>query len=142
MKTIHSPVTSIMTNNVIFLDLQKHTIEDAEKLFRKHKIKHLPVVDHKKLVGILSLTDLQRLSFINTYGADEHDADTEVLSMLTIEQVMLSKPTVIQANQTIKDVAEILSHREFHALPVVRGENLIGIVTTTDLIKLLLEESS
>ena len=42
--------------------------------------------------------------------------------------------------QTIKEVAEILASREFHALPVIDGTKLVGIVTTTDLIKYLLEQ--
>jgi CBS domain-containing protein len=41
---------------------------------------------------------------------------------------------------TLKEVAEILSKREFHALPVVIENKLVGIVTTTDLINFMLEQ--
>jgi CBS domain-containing protein len=85
---------------------------------------------------MLSLTDLLRLSFMDTYGDDESSIDTAVYSM----QVMVSNPVTVKSMQTIKEVAEILASREFHALPVIDGTKLVGIVTTTDLIKYLLEQ--
>ncbi|MBT8303071.1 MAG: CBS domain-containing protein, partial [Bacteroidia bacterium] len=54
--------------------------------------------------------------------------------------VMAKNLISVNSETTIKEVAEILSKREFHALPVVDGENLVGIVTTTDLINYLLEQ--
>lgn len=128
-----------MTEQVITLNLT-HSLEDAEALFKKHGIRHIPVVSGEKLIGMLSLTDLLRISFVDNYSDDEGQVDTAVYSMLTIEQVMVSKPVAIQADLSIKEVAEILATREFHALPVVEGEKLVGIVTTTDLIRYLLEQ--
>jgi CBS domain-containing membrane protein len=46
----------------------------------------------------------------------------------------------VSPETTIREVAEILASREFHALPVVLDELLVGIVTTTDLIKYLLAQ--
>jgi len=63
--------------------------------------------------------------------------------MLTISQVMSHKPRVVKADESIRHVAEILAVEEFHALPVVDPEDelkLIGIVTTTDVIRYLLEQ--
>ena len=53
---------------------------------------------------------------------------------------MAKTPEVISSEATVKEVAEILSKREFHALPVVDNGDLVGIVTTTDLIKYLLAQ--
>ena len=47
---------------------------------------------------------------------------------------------VIQQNDTIFEVATILADSEFHSLPVVDGSELVGIITTTDLIKFLIEQ--
>ena len=132
------PVSHIMTKGVYTLKL-RNKLEDAEKMFKKHGVRHLPVVDGSKLIGMLSLTDLQRVSFVDSYEDDNH-VDTAVYNLLTIEQIMASKVTTVNVDTTIKEVAEILSSREFHALPVVEGENLVGIVTTTDLIRYLLEQ--
>lgn len=58
--------------------------------------------------------------------------------MFSVEQVMSKNLVKVSPDTTIKEVAEILSKREFHALPVVLDELLVGIVTTTDLIKYLI----
>ena len=63
--------------------------------------------------------------------------------MLTISQVMSHKPRVVKASDSIKEIAEILSKEEFHALPVVDDQDdakLVGIVTTTDVIQYMLEQ--
>lgn len=133
------PVSHIMTEHVVSLNLT-HSLEDAEKLFKKHNIRHIPVVSGDELIGMLSLTDLLRISFVDNFGGDEGRIDTAVYNMLSIDQVMVSNPTAVDVETTIRDVAEILSKREFHALPVVEGKKLVGIVTTTDLIKYLLEQ--
>jgi CBS domain-containing protein len=132
-------ITKIMTAQVVTINLS-HSLSHAEALFAKHKIRHIPVVNGQELIGMLSLTDLLRLSFMDNYGDDESSVDTAVYSMLSIEQVMVSNPVTVQSMQTIKEVAEILASREFHALPVIDGTKLAGIVTTTDLIKYLLEQ--
>ena len=131
-------VSKIMSTNLITIS-PSHSLVDAEKLFRKHKIRHIPVVNNKKIVGILSLTDLLRLSFVDTYEDDTH-VDTAIYNMLGVEQVMVSNPVHVSSTKTIREVAEILSKNEFHALPVVDGGNLVGIVTTTDLLNYLLEQ--
>jgi len=53
---------------------------------------------------------------------------------------MMQGPRVVSPTTTIKETAEILASEDFHALPVVEDANLVGIVTTTDLIKYLLEQ--
>lgn len=133
------PVSKIMSTDVISLNLGD-SLYDAEKLFKEHKIRHIPVVKNKDVIGILSLTDLLRISFVEAYGADEGEIDTTIYSMLNIEQVMAKNPVQVNSSKTIKDVAEILSSNEFHALPVVDNHELTGIVTTTDLLKYLLDQ--
>jgi CBS domain-containing protein len=60
--------------------------------------------------------------------------------MFTVRQVMAKEIVVISPTCTIRDTASILSKNEFHALPVCEGELLVGIVTTTDVIKYFLEQ--
>ncbi|MBC8768259.1 CBS domain-containing protein [Arenibacter sp. BSSL-BM3] len=133
------PVSKIMTTNLITIN-HTNSLLDAEKLFEKHKIRHIPVVSNKKIIGILSLTDLLRISFVDTYGQDDSQVDTAVYNMLSIEQVMVKDPVHISPSLSIKEVVEILAKKEFHALPVVENGDLVGIVTTTDLLNYLLEQ--
>jgi CBS domain-containing protein len=134
------PVSSIMTKHVVAVQLDD-TLINANTLIRKHHIRHLPVVHGEQLVGMISKTDLNRLTFSGLF-AGEGDADEAVFDMLNISQVMSHKPRAVKESDTIKRVAEILSTEEFHALPVVADDDeskLVGIVTTTDVIKYMLD---
>lgn len=133
------PISRIMTSQVITLNTSQ-SLAEAEEIFTKHNIRHIPVVSGTKLMGILSLTDILRISFVESYGDEEHSVDTAVYNILSIEQVMVTNPVTVSPTQTIKEVAQILSNKEFHALPVVEDGVLKGIVTTTDLIKYLLAQ--
>ena len=53
---------------------------------------------------------------------------------------MVKDVVSVSPNTTIKEVAQFLAEKEFHALPVVDQERLVGIVTTTDLINYLVEQ--
>ena len=117
-------------------------LSQAERLFKLHNIRHLPVMKGDKLIGMLSLTDLQRLSFADNFEAvnpNEAGVDRALYNMIGIAQVMTQQVESVQISQSIPEVAAILAKREFHALPVLEGDKLVGIVTTTDLIRLLAE---
>jgi len=133
------PVSKIMTKDLITLNLYDD-LYTAEKLFKKHHIRHIPVVDHHKIVGMLHLSDLKRISFLDAFDSNEIKVDNVIYKMLNIEHLMVKNPIPVQANASIKSVVEILSEKEFHALPVVDKNKLVGIVTTTDLLKYLLKQ--
>jgi len=135
----HVPVATIMTKNVIKLN-STDDLTKAEALFKKHHIRHIPVVQGNTIVGMLSLTDLLRISFADAVDEEPMEVDTTVYNMFSIEQVMARHLVTVSPETTIREVAEILASREFHALPVVLDELLVGIVTTTDLIKYLLAQ--
>lgn len=128
-----------MTTDVFTADVDKDTLFDVKDLILSKNLRHVPVVRGKKLVGIISKTDIDRLIFSRVFE-DEEDADEAVLEMLKIEQVMTHSPKVVSPDATVREVAEILAHEEFHALPVTEGNRLVGIVTTTDVIKYMLTQ--
>lgn len=136
-----APISMIMTAPVVTLK-KKDSLETAEKLFKKYNIRHIPVVSKEAIVGMLSYTDLLRLSFADVTDNLESDADADamVYNMFTIKQVMKKHIVTVTSSTSIKKVAEILASKEFHALPVVDDNKLVGIVTTTDLIKYLLKQ--
>ena len=133
------PVADIMTTDVHTADVDKDTLFDVKDLMLAKGLRHVPVVHGKKLVGIISKTDIDRLIFSRMFE-EEEDADEAVLEMLKIEQVMTHKPKAVTKDTTVREVAEILAKEEFHALPVVDGDKLVGIVTTTDVIKYMLTQ--
>ncbi len=135
-----APISMIMTEDVITLK-KTDNLETAEQLFKRHKIRHIPVVRGDVIIGMLSYTDLLRLSFADiTNDDDDNSTDVMVYSMFTIEQVMKKNVVSVSSSKSIKEVAEILASKEFHALPVVDNNSLSGIVTTTDLIKYLIKQ--
>jgi CBS domain-containing protein len=134
-----APVTTIMTENVITLK-KNDSLETAEKLFKKHHIRHIPVVRGDVIIGMLSYTDLLRISFADSVYDDDDHVDSIVYNMFSIEQVMAKKVVSVSPSNSIKEVAEILAKSEFHALPVVDKNILVGIVTTTDMINYLLKQ--
>ncbi len=134
----HVPISQIMTTNVVTLST-KDDLVTAEELFKKHRIRHIPVVRDGTILGILSYTDLMRISFADAIDDDEYEVDTMVYNMFSIEQVMVKDVVSVTPNATVKEVAQFLAQKEFHALPVVDDRKLVGIVTTTDLIRYLLE---
>ena len=135
-----APVSMIMTAPVITLK-KNDSLENAEYLFKKHHIRHIPVVTGNVVVGMLSYTDLLRLSFADvTDDGLDGDSDVLVYNMFAVKQVMNHHIVTVSSSNSIKEVAEIFTTHEFHALPVVDNNQLVGIITTTDLIKYLLKE--
>jgi CBS domain-containing membrane protein len=134
-----TPISAIMTKKVITLS-KGDSLEKAELLFKTKHIRHIPVVKNSAIIGMLSYTDLLRISFADAIDEDEEYVDAIVYEMFTIEQVMARNLVSVSPSTTIKEVAEILSKREFHALPVVENDILVGIVTTTDLINYMLAQ--
>ena len=133
------PISHIMTTDPYVLNLTDG-LSHAEILFKRHKVRHLPVVSGEEIIGILSMTDLARISFVDSYDPNNFYVDTSIYSLFSLEQIMVRNPQCIIPDTLIKDAAELFLKSEFHALPVVENKKLLGILTTTDLIKYLLEQ--
>lgn len=133
----NQPISSIMTQEVITLCL-KDSLYSAEKRMKTNHIRHMPVVDEDKLIGLISLSDLQRISFIDAYSK-EGTEDTPVYNMLSIKDMMIKNPLTASPETTILEVSKLLASKEFHSLPVVDDDKLVGIITTTDLLHYFIE---
>ena len=133
-------VTHLMTKNPQTIHL-KTPISEVGKIFSEGKIHHLPVVDGKELIGMVSYFDLIRVSFEQSFGVTDKSAVYAVLDRtLDIEAIMTKDPVCIRAKGTIREAAEKLSTGRFHALPVVNEDHeLVGIITSKDLIDYLLK---
>lgn len=133
------PVSSIMTTELVTVQKGKHNLRDVKDIFRKKNIRHIPVMDGDKLIGIISKNDIMRLSFGSMFD-NQGEGDEAILDMLTIDQVMSSHPMNVNSETAIKDVAEIFVKEQFHSLPVSDEGKLVGIVTSTDVIRYLLDQ--
>ncbi len=132
-------VSTIMTKKVATVQVEEKLSAVRDVMSRK-KIRHVPVLYGKHLVGIVSRTDLNRLTFGSLFEGQQ-DADEAMFQMLSLRQVMSHKPRAVRKSENIRTVAQIFLNEEYHALPVVDDKDdskLVGIVTTTDVIRYLL----
>ncbi len=126
-----------MSSDILSVN-QTQTLKEVNEILQNKHVRHVPVVSGKKVIGMLSSTDIQKISFINT--VDGNDLTTGMFDVLTIDQVMTKDLKTMQQDETIYEAAKLLSTRDFHAIPVLDGEDLVGIVTSTDLLKYLVEQ--
>ncbi|MGJ8661094.1 MAG: CBS domain-containing protein [Bacteroidota bacterium] len=126
-----------MTTNIFSVN-RSQTLSEVNELLKEKHIRHVPVISGKKVVGMLSSTDIQKISFINTVDGD--DLTSDMFEFLTIDQVMTKNLHTMQQEETIFEAAVLLSKMDFHAIPILNGEDLVGIVTSTDLLKYLVKQ--
>ena len=139
MLNIQDTIDQIMTKAVIQIQVDT-PLKEVVAIMKNERIRHIPVVKGNQLIGIVSRTDINRLTF-GALMQDQNEADEAILEMLNLSQVMSSNLRVVKDNETIEHVAGIFAAEEFHALPVVdSADNMlcVGIVTTTDMIRFLL----
>src|SRR5690606_40228035 len=91
-------ITKIMTTNVFCVDVDEELIH-VSSLMKKHKVRHVPVLAAGKLVGIISQTDILRLSFGGIFE-DSGESDLGIFETLKLEQVMVAKPSVATTSDT------------------------------------------
>ncbi|MBN4048429.1 CBS domain-containing protein [Flavobacteriaceae bacterium AH-315-O20] len=131
------PISKIMTTDLITLSFSD-TLYSAEKRMKVNHIRHIPVVEGEKLLGLLSLSDLKRISFIDAYSK-EGTEDTPVYNMLSINDIMIKSPIITTSDTSILDVSKLLVNEQFHSLPVVDRGKLVGIITTTDILNFFID---
>ncbi len=132
------PISEIMTKNLVTAHVSDN-LRQINSLLKDNNIRHLPILSGRSLVGMISKTDILRLSFGDLYEGQEN-ADEAVFDLLRTEQVMVHNPVTIDVNDTVREVADMMSKVEFHALPVLDEGKVVGIISTTDLIKYLLAQ--
>lgn len=131
-------VGRIMHTNLITVS-PKATLVEARELIEKWAIDHLLVVDNKgKLVGIISDRDLKQYwaSPANTLSTHELGY---LLEKILVEMIMVKTVVTITTETTIERAAFIMQVNNINSLPVMEDEDLVGIITSTDVMGVLLE---
>ncbi|MCL5130056.1 MULTISPECIES: HPP family protein [unclassified Algibacter] len=135
----NTPISTIMTKTIIGLT-REDDLKRAEMLFNRHRIKHIPVVEGESIIGMISYTDLMRISIPKAIADNNYSLDSVVPNNFTIEQVMEKNVVTVTPETSIKDVALILASKGFHSLPVEKDGVLLGIITTRDLLNYFIKE--
>jgi len=129
-------IGELVTTDVLCVH-ENQQLSDVTALFRENQIHHVPVLKGKKPVGIISTQDIFKLIF-DVESTDVRMLDSLLNHNYKITDVMTSKLVILDEGSTIKDVAKLLIDSSYHSVLVVDNKgDLTGIVTTTDLIKYL-----
>jgi CBS domain-containing protein len=126
-------VEEVMSSSVITL-APEQTLRDAVELLRSKHIRHLPVVEDSRLIGIVTDRDVKRATPSLLGGADRDDYD-RVLDTITVAQFMTRDPMTVQPDTQLKEAVKIFIDRKMGALPVVADGHLVGIITQIDLLR-------
>ena len=115
-------------------------ISEAYEILKGAPFHHVPVLDGDVPVGVLSSTDILRLAY-DADGTSERRLEVFLDHQFTIEDAMTSNLSTLPDTATVKDAAEKLSDGAMHSVIVLdQNGHLGGIVTTTDLVRFLLEQ--
>jgi acetoin utilization protein AcuB len=113
-------------------------VVDALNLMRREHIRRTPVVKDGKMVGIVSDKDLLNASPSPATSLSVWEMNY-LLSKITVRDVMTKKVLSVSEDTPIEEAARIMADNKIGGLPVLRDDRIVGIITETDLFKVLLE---
>ncbi len=110
------------------------SLEQVEQCFRAYNIHHLPVVDEQgHLAGLITRSDFSRANHLLAHFRQDFKS-------VLVKEMMTRQLATATPDTPMHKIAEVFLSNVMHAMPIVDGNNLVGIVTTQDLLKYLLEE--
>lgn len=122
-------VEKIMTTAVQTLT-PSHTLLDANRIMRQHKIRHLPIInDNGEVVGLIAQRDIKN-AISRLFVKDAED----VLLQTPLQDIMIKNPLIGHPLDFIEEVALLFYEHRIGCLPIVSHNKLVGIITDTDLL--------
>ncbi len=134
-ETVGSRVRDYMTPEPQTLDVE-NSLLDAVLLLRRAGMRHIPVLEHGRLVGILSDRDVARLapSFLTPVSQDEYN---RVFESTPVGKIMTRHLVTISPEAPLTEAVELLHTNRLGCLLVVENEQLVGIITVSDMLRAL-----
>lgn len=130
-------VSEVMETEVTTLG-RNDTLQLAQDIMALGRVRHFPVTEDGEVVGVMSQRDLYKASLgeVMKYG---EKAQREFLDTIAVKEVMKYPPITIAPHASVKDAARLMLEEKIGCLPVLDGAKLVGIVTETDMLKLVVE---
>lgn len=129
-----------MSKNVHTVDA-KDALQKAVNVMKEHNVRLLPVMREGKLVGVISDRDVKRASTADAAYMEVQDVLYRSYK-LKVEEVMSPDPVTVPDDFTVAEAADVLLQHKFSGLPVVdRKGQLVGIITQTDMFKVIVSMS-
>lgn len=129
-------VRDYMTAPVTSIEVKEARLLDAALIMRRSGIRHLPITDGERLVGIITDRDIHRFapSMLSKVSQEEYNA---VFENTPLERVMTRDPLSVTPQSPVREAVSILHERKLGCVPVVENGKLVGILTITDMLGLL-----
>ena len=130
-------VKEVMVKEIATLDVNDE-LSLANDIMRLGRIRHLPVVDGNRLVGLVSERDLFRSSLAQVlgYGGSE---SRNLMKALRIKDLMVKEVTTISPEAKLFDAVKLMIDEKIGCLPVVEDDRLVGLITETDILRQYLQ---
>jgi len=134
-------VDDVMTRDVTTLK-RNEKLTLADDVMNLGRIRHLPVLDDdgEELIGIVSQRDLFRGALARAIGYGQH-ARRKLLDSLLVKDVMVTDVIATTPETSLTDAARLLMERKIGCLPVLKGGQLVGILTEGDFVALYVRNS-
>jgi len=128
-------VKEIMTKDLIVVSPTERLVHARRQMKEAH-VGRLPVVDDDNLAGMVTSKDLMGAFIDFRKNVPEKYQKSQIKEVL-VEDIMSSNPTFTSKDATISEVAKIMMETGFNGLPVVEDEKVVGIITQTDILRLI-----
>lgn len=112
------------------------TLPHARKLMEEHHIRRLPVVEDDELVGIVTIGDIREAQPSDVQSLRSFEAEN-LVNLITVDTVMTPNPITVTPETSIGEAARLMLEHKISGLPVLKHGKLAGIITETDLCRLL-----
>ncbi|MBK9152119.1 MAG: CBS domain-containing protein [Saprospiraceae bacterium] len=124
-----APIRTIMTTQMITIK-PEDTLLKLEEILDSNPIHHVLVTESRNLVGIVSKNDVMKWMRKAMDGLVSKDR-----SNVLVKDIMTKDPLTVDCDDSIGLAADIFLANKFHSLPVIDGDELVGIITNHDLIR-------
>lgn len=135
-------VKHLMTSDLITADPDETIDAVRHKLIANH-IQHIPVVQDKKILGIISNGDLHRMEHHFTLFHSEKalESNRQIFSSILAEEIMTKSLVILKDTDSAMIAVDLFKEHMFHALPVVNEKDqLVGMITPLDLLRYAFDE--
>jgi CBS domain-containing protein len=129
-------VRNIMAAELVTLRVDEE-LSLASDIMNLARIRHLPIVEGERLVGIISQRDLFRASLASVMGYDYAET-RDHLKSVAIKDAMVKEVITVGPDTGIQEAGRIMLEKKIGCLPVVEGDRLAGLVTETDILRCFL----
>jgi acetoin utilization protein AcuB len=138
---IFAPISSLMTGHKQLVTVNpEDSLMHVKEIFETHSFHHIPVVRFHEIVGIISKSDFEHfLGGATLYQSDRLLRENR-LKREKAQDIMTTRMGKVESTDRINVALEIFNLNRFHALPVVDNGELMGIITTYDILKALSAE--